>query len=204
MTAATTLLGNPYWDAVKDHIGPDRFYGTPCVDWGTKRIDRHELTSRYAWTISSPATVAFIAEHSGARVVDPMAGTGYWAGLLRQTGVDVAAYDLNPPGTTDNSFHREGATFVDVYQGAAADTVTLHPDATLLLSWPPYGFDATPILRAFAGDRIIYIGEGYGGCCGDDDLFELLGKEWAETAEHDPIQWWGIHDTVTVYDRSTP
>ncbi|BCZ25284.1 hypothetical protein MTY59_51390 [Mycobacterium senriense] len=29
-------------------------------------------------------------------LLDPIAGTGYWAYLLTQLGVDVVCYDLNP------------------------------------------------------------------------------------------------------------
>lgn len=54
---------------------------------------------------------------------------------------------------------------------------------------------------AYEDGSSCYIGEGPGGCCGDDRLFELLDQQWAKVAEHRPVQWFGIHDYVTVYDR---
>ena len=80
--------------------------------------------------------------------------------------------------------------------------MTVHPDRTLLLAWPPYD---DPIgekaLTAYAGTRVIYIGEMDGGCCGDDAMFQRLATEWREVAEIRPVQWAGLHDWVTVYDR---
>ena len=40
-----------------------------------------------------------------------------------------------------------------------------------------------------------------GGCTGDEDFHTLLDEEWTEIACHRPIQWWGIHDDITVFER---
>jgi hypothetical protein len=206
-----TLLDNPYWDVVKDHVNPKgSLWGTPEVGglrigddparWVREAPSRRENVCRYSWSITDPETVAFVAEHSRGRLVDPMAGTGYWAWMLAQSGVDVVAYDLNPPapGSEDNHWHRDAATHVTVHKADATDVTALHADRTLMLSWPPYGFEALRILHAYDGDRLIYV-----GCCGDDAFFEELADErlWVEVAERVPVQWFGMHDVVTVYDR---
>lgn len=200
-------IDNPMWDAIKDHVRPDRRFGVcvgglnELVRWGS----RHDLTSRYAWTITAPETVAFVAEYLRRSAIDPLAGSGYWAFLLAQAGVDVCASDLNPPAHDPkvNQWHREG-THLMVDQRDAVDAVT-SADATrsLLLSWPPYDNPiGAEVVSAFRGDRIVYVGESWGGCCGDDRLFELLERDWAEVASHRPVQFYGIHDLVTVYDRA--
>lgn len=205
---------NAYWDAVRDHIEQDDLFGGPVVDsYGSiayrrtreieYRCDRGELTSIYAWTVSDPATVAFVREHAGPMVVDPLAGSGWWAHLLDQAGITVLASDLNPPdGTEANHWHRS-STHARVGQADAADAVALAPaTATLLLSWPPYDSDiGARIVEAYRGDRIVYIGEGWGGCCGDDRMFELFERGWVQVAEHRPVQFYGIHDYVTIYQR---
>ncbi len=210
----TEQATNAYWDAVRDHIEHDDLFGGPVVDsYGSIafrrtreidiRCDRGELTSTYAWTVTDPATVAFVREHAGATVVDPMAGSGWWAHLLDQAGIAVLASDLNPPdGTKANNWHR-GGSHVPVGRADAADAVALAPAAaTLLLSWPPYDADiGARIVEAFRGDRIIYIGEGWGGCCGDDTMFELFERDFDEVAEHRPVQFYGMHDFVTIYQR---
>jgi hypothetical protein len=218
---SATLADNPYWDAVRDHIDPvGSLWRTPSVGgggayrlpngrmdvdrWARESLKRTDYVKQYAWTITDPETVAFVAEHSRGRLVDPMAGTGYWAWVLTQLGVDVAAYDLNPPAPDreDNHWHRNVTAHATVGRADAVESVCLHSDRTLLLSWPPYGFDARPILDAFKGDRVVYIGEDWGGCCGDDGLFETFERGWVKVAERVPVQWDGMHDIVHVYDRA--
>lgn len=207
MTSATT---NAYWEAVRKHVGNDSLYGGPCVDtYGSItrdpgiRVDRTALTSRYSWTVTDPTTVDFVVEHAGLAVVDPMAGSGWWAHLLIEAGVTAYASDKNPPDGTDaNHWHRDD-THVPVARADVADAVELAgSQATLLLSWPPMDDAGYRGLKAYRGDRLIFIGEGDGGCTGDEVLFELLRDAWTEVAEHRPVQWYGLHDYVTVYDRN--
>ena len=201
MTDTITDLDNPYWEAVLNVENQPAAYGMTGVN--KLMLARHDLVDQYAWTITDPATVAFVAEHAGPRVLDPLAGTGYWAHLLGQHGVDVHASDLNPPGSDGNHWHRAGVTYAPIEADDAVDSTRAHGhNRTLLLSWPPYdnplGWD---IVHAYQGDRIVYIGEGWGGCCGDDGMFRLFECDWVEVARHAPVQYMGMHDFVTVYDR---
>ena len=83
--------------------------------------------------------------------------------------------------------------------------MTLHPDRTLFLSWPPHSQDVgARILLAYQGKRVIYVGEGHGGGTGDDQTARDPRKDWAEVDSHLPIQWWGQRDRVTVYERARP
>jgi hypothetical protein len=205
----TTEVTNPYWDEVAHLVAPERWgQGLPvveqfCLDRHVLNVDRNDICGRYAWTITDPAAVAFVAEHARGKVVDPLAGSGYWLWLLAQLGVDGIGYDRNPPTGGGNNWHKAGIEHVEIRPVAnGADASATHPDRTLLLAWPPYD-DTTgeTILRRYRGGRVIYVGEGEGGCCGDDAMFERLAKEWTEVALHRPVQFWGIHDYVTVYDR---
>jgi len=201
--SAPTTYANPYWDKVKDRVTIDRWDHTHVVG-GLGSLDdsarRNDVVSRYAWTITDPATVAFVAEHAGPRVVDPLAGSGYWAYLLGQLGIDVAASDLQPGAS---QWHCDGL-HVPVAEMDGPDAVrAADPDRTLLLSWPPYD---TPtgarLVEAFRGDRIVYIGEGAWGCCGDEGMWAALESDWTEVANHCPVRWYGIRDWVTVYERA--
>jgi hypothetical protein len=201
------VTDNPYWDAVAPHVTPG-LLGGPEVKAYPWPIDnakprRDALASQYAWTITDPDTVAFVAKHAGESVLDPMAGTGYWSYLLGQLGADVVASDIAPPDTAANHYHKAGITHVRVAQRDAVRAVTYRCAAwTLLLAWPPYDSPlGTDIIRAYQGDRIVYIGEGEGGCCGDDAMFDLLADGWVQVAEHRPVQFGGIHDYVAVYER---
>ncbi len=138
-------------------------------------------------------------------MVDPLAGTGYWAWLLTQAGRDVAASDVSPPaGGTQNHWHVGGKCFTHVDAADAVDAVVEHADRTLLLMWPPYDDEiGARIVRAYSGDRIVYVGEDAHGCCGTEAMFKMLDDEdeWTNVASHRPIQWYGLHDRVTVYER---
>jgi hypothetical protein len=211
---AGMTINNPFWEAVKDCVEPDSLRGNPVV--GEFRLDlsveecmartpnRQKLVRKYCWTIPDPDTVTFVANHIQGGLVDPIAGTGYWAYLLAQLGVDVVCYDLNPGAALHvNLWHGE-----DLYAGVrpkdCAEAAALHPDRTLFLSWPPYAQDVgARILMAYQGSRVIYIGDGRGGATGDDQMHGLLDTNWTEVDSREPVQWWGVHDRVTVYERAT-
>ncbi len=205
MTTATDT--NAYWDAVQHQLADDDHWG-PCV--GSlpyiKRGEllRHDMTSLYSWTVTDPATVAFVAGHCGPRVLDPLAGSGWWAFLLGKLGVDVLASDAALPGEPENVWHTEGVLHCPVDRADAIQAASERGSGrTLLLSWPPYGSDiGERLLAARAWSRVVYVGEGPGGCCGDDGMFEAFAVGFVEVARHQPVQWWGLHDEVVVYDRS--
>lgn len=79
-------------------------------------------------------------------------------------------------------------------------------DRALFLCWPPYDKDfAYNVLKAYQGNTLIYVGEGEGGCTGDDNFFKLLEKEWEEVAYDDGFtSWSGIHDQLIIYRRKKP
>lgn len=176
---------------------------------------REELVRRYAWAICDPASLAFVANHAQGRVVEIGAGRGYWAWQLAQLGVDVVAYDLHPPDRGGNYYHsprtapdgRPSMEPVIVYhpvRRGGAPRAAQHPDRTLLLCWPPYGGSiGWRALRAYTGHRVIFIGEDWGGCTADDRFFRVLARDWVEVATHQPVQWSGMHDQITVYDRKS-
>lgn len=243
---AASRLDNPYWALCEPLTAPDSFSGLRTVGGLRLRSDdpgrpwdpargvedhqrnwrnREEWVARYAWTITAPDTVAFLAAHSGGRLLDPLAGTGYWGHLLGQLGVDVLSYDLHPPrpGSGENRWHRDAAPFGLVMTGDAVDVTARHGhDRTLLLAWPPYSDPVgADILAAYTGPTVIYIGEGSGGCTGDDALHHALGWDryddatyqclgpdpsavWEAVDDHAPVQWYGLHDWVHVYTRRGP
>jgi hypothetical protein len=96
---------NPYWEAVKDCVETDGLWGNPVVGYfrfGTNRGRNHRPLAE-----PDGAGQEVLLEHSRPghrdirgrarrrRLVDPIAGTTYWAYLLAQAGVDVVCYDLN-------------------------------------------------------------------------------------------------------------
>lgn len=122
-------------------------------------------------------------------IVEVGAGRAYWAHLLRKRGVRVEAYE---PAEWGWSW---------------AETVRRMPDQwrrtpALMFCWPSYDEPwPASYLRRYKGDTVIYIGEGDGGCTGDDRFHRLLDRYY-ETAAHVNIpQWDGIHDVLTIWRR---
>lgn len=212
---------NPFWDIVRTIPGDG-------IDWKYERrwvptwiqayrdtsISRDVLCERYAWAIADPMALRFVAEHLAPQAIEIGAGTGYWAWQLSQIGIDILAFDLYPPQLTGENHYHSPRTeddrklmhctrdvFFEVQEGD--EKVARHyPERTLFLCWPPYDTDmASNCLNYYAGNKLVYIGEGDGGCNADDAFFETLSTNWNEVATHPIVQWWGLHDHITVYER---
>jgi hypothetical protein len=79
--------------------------------------------------------------------------------------------------------------FVDVVRGDAA-TFDDPPEQTRMLCWPPYADGMAQQARArYGGARVIYIGEGEGGCTRDDVFHAALAEQWKLAASYEIPQW---------------
>lgn len=139
---------------------------------------RDRLVHGYAYGVPTDAALDAIAAASPAGVVELGAGTGYWARLLHQRGVDIVAYDTAPPETGTNRFVDAAPAWFPV---AAGDqhVIDSHADRTLLLVWPTWNEtwagDAAAAFHAAGGRTLVYVGEGPGGRTGDTTLHARLG-----------------------------
>ena len=221
---------NPYWRAVcRLPLKYEQYWPAGWqVDWyhslrtwldggkqGRFPTMREDLTWRYAWAITDPRSLAFVAGAAPPEgLVEVGAGTGYWAWQLAQLGVTTLAFDRDPPHERPNHFHaprRRGEArgpndhrrpvFYPVAEGGP-EVVAGDDGRALFLCWPPYDAPlAADALAAYDGTRVIYVGEGEGGCTGDDRFHAMLHTRWDEVATWQPVQFWGIHDWITVYER---
>uniref|UniRef100_A0A7S2TMA9 Uncharacterized protein n=1 Tax=Lotharella oceanica TaxID=641309 RepID=A0A7S2TMA9_9EUKA len=103
------------------------------------------LRREYAWAVPTQEALDTIKEFSPNGVVEIGAGTGYWASLLQQRGVNVIAYDKFPTHCSElNPYHWVG----DRWMNAVPFTLVLSggPDScsghtcaarSLLLCFPP-------------------------------------------------------------------
>lgn len=181
---------------------------------------------RYAYGIPSGEALALIADASPDGVVELGAGTGYWARLLHDRGVDVVAYDLRPPDDGANESFDAAPSWFPVRPGGF-DAVGVHPERTLLLVWPTWDEswpgDAAACFHAAGGRRLVFVGEGPGGLTGDSVLHALLGEygacvacglgvldapcvcsitpRWRRTARVEVPRWAGVEDSCSLYER---
>lgn len=140
--------------------------------------ERQRLVRRYAYGVPTTAALDAIAEVSPGGVIEIGAGTGYWARLLHERGVDVVAYDLAPPDRGGNEHVDAEAPWFPVHRGDET-AVLAHPSATLLIVWPTWrgtwAADAVGHFHAIDGRALVYVGEGPGGVTGDATLHARLG-----------------------------
>lgn len=205
----------------------------PCRTNGRDQDGRH-LRQAYAWAVPDDGAIELIAKHAPNGVVEIGAGLGYWARLLQERGVHVAAYDIEPEG----NHWCEGDPWTEVLAGGPSKAAE-HPDLALLLCWPPYNEPmAHEAEEAYAGDTLIYIGEDAEGCTGDRAFHIALGltpipcyrcanvsnwvtdgcdndfpdgcdhptvqQRWTLVETYDIPQWAGLHDRLFIFERLKP
>lgn len=139
---------------------------------------------------------------TGHNALDLGAGTGYMVYHLRKNNINI-------DGVVDKKgrygFKRNFMTkrlIVGDYTTMAIDKY-----GAFILSWPDYSSGAgTKFLqRMKSGDKLVYQGEGSGGCCADDEFFEILDNDFIELEEETSalnkhhVQFEGIHDYWSVY-----
>ena len=161
---------------------------------------RDELVKKFAWAIPSNEAVELIAKYSP--IVEMGAGTGYWAMMIEQAGGKVECFDLNPPLLGKNNYRHKR----QCHKIGKGTPLKLRNDKfkdhTLFLCWPPcYDNTALHSIKHFKGHRLIYVGEGSGGCNANDEFFDMLDNEWEEQESLDIPQWNAIHDNLTIYKR---
>lgn len=202
----------PEWE--KAH--PSRQYSV-CKDRVFKWIDkrgtpfnmfkyslRGVLVKKFAWAIPSPDAIRKIIANSPKGVIQIGCGGGHWAWVLRESGLDVVAYDKYPgeaygeKSGTNSHFK----TWIDDIQQGDESNAGDHPDKTLFLCWPcyddPWASAATEKYLSAGGKTVIYIGEGGGGCTADDRFHDEIVSDMARGSLDIPC-WDGIHDRLYIY-----
>lgn len=110
-------IDNPYWEVVKTLPHESMGWSTGFTPEAhpirsllkpdqPSQPDRASLVQKYSWAIPNPDALQFIVNTlNGRAVVELGAGTGYWAWMLSQMGVDVLAFDKHPPSEGENFYH---------------------------------------------------------------------------------------------------
>ena len=174
---------------------------------------RDELTRKFAWAVPTDEALECIAKYSP--IVEIGAGTGYWAHLLEQMGVEIHAYDKYPPDGTQipdfdvkledypgkSWYHRGAYPHTNVRQGNQRKLKGYKPQWNLFLCWPTMSNVAVQSLIYHRGEYVIYIGEGRWGCNANDAFFDRLDKFYEQVEGVSIPQWDGIHDYLDVYRR---
>lgn len=197
---------NPYLERLMMEVPREEDYSfrrggfrSFTINGKTFRDNRAYYVQEYAWAIPNDEALTAIAKFTNS-IVEIGAGTGYWAYLLSQYGVKVVAYDIAVPTIHNNKWDHKTLHF-PVQHGDVL-SVNQHQSKTLMLCWPPYHKPMSDAaLKLYTGNKVIYIGEGDGGCTGTDEFHELLRTNFRCVKDIDIPNWDGIHDSVGLYER---
>ena len=180
----------------------DFFYKNDAL---SEMYRRDAFVKRYSWASPTKEAIERIKQFTGNdTILEIGSGYGLWARLLKDEGVNIVA--TNKPFTKEDGHIPEIKNISFIEEIEELD----HKKAiekygkynVLMMCWPPYDDPmAYESLKEFKGNKLIFIGEGHGGCTGCDNFFELLSKEWNLYKVITLPQWWGIHDSLFLYIR---
>ena len=120
-------------------LQPHRQRGSLPIAMATlSKLVVNPLCQLASYAVPSEAALEALAELSP--LIECGAGTGYWSALLQHRGVDVAAFDAQPPTERHNNAFFHG-TYCDVKRGDGASLFARgagdsYARRTLLLVWP--------------------------------------------------------------------
>ena len=198
---------NPYLDLVQVLAGRQgRGWAVPgglasVLDLPARR---RELAALFAWAIPDAGALAVLARY--APLLECGAGTGYWAALLRASGVDVEASRPDPAGrsrehattTATASAMERGAGGQRGQRGAGQPRA--HPVSVLAAHDDD---DASyRALRAYRGDVLVYVGGGPDGPTGTVRFHRELALNWRAAEQALVPNWPGLRDRLVVYRRN--
>ena len=177
---------------------------------------RRKFQSNFSWAIPSAKAVKSIVDFSGNETIYEIgAGKGYWAYFIDKMKGKIKCFD-NPEcvfnyfqSPKKNNYGQniadisEFKTFYPVDFCTPIDVVQRCKDAKVLMfCWPEYNKSwAYEYLKKIKPEKLIYIGEGYGGCCADNSFFDYIKKCYDEYGFTSIPQWDGLHDYLTFYTK---
>ena len=156
---------------------------------------RHRLWRTFAYAVPTGEALELLARY--APILEIGAGSGYWASLLRQGGVEVAAFDKF--AIADNEyFDGNSPTYTKVERGSD-NVVRKYPGHTLFLCCPPPNHKlALNCLNQFCGKHVAIVGDV--SYCATVEFYQQLA-DWDFEAEVILPRFPGYDDSLTIYTR---
>jgi hypothetical protein len=161
---------------------------------------RRMFTFNFAWAIPTINAVDAIVEFAGPdQILEICCGLGLWAGLIRARNGNII-----PTDPFVSHWTSKGQKYVQpIHQLDGVSAVNKFKTNVLFICWPGYDESyAYDTLKAFKGNKLVYIGESKEGCNANDDFFVLLDNEWDEIHYScNILRWCGINDNIRFFTR---
>jgi hypothetical protein len=164
---------------------------------------REEFVKQFSWAIPSREAVRRIVDFAeNDEILEIGAGTGLWSWLISEFGGKITACDIQPIHDC-LYFNNKAKYFYPVK--LSNDIISLAKDFKChFYCWPSYSDSwSGEYLNTLMPEKVVYIGEGYGGCTGDDAFHDTLSKQYEMVDEYRLDQWYGIHDHLSLYKKKS-
>jgi len=165
---------------------------------------RKQFVNNFSWAIPHSTTLTKLASklRGYKNILEVGAGSGLWAYLLCEIHhVPIHATDLfNGSFLFDHRYK-----YLPIERLDSVSSIVKYDPEVLMMVWAPNDSPmAYNSLKAFKGNLLVWIGEGYGGCNGDDAFFIELEENWKNVANIDMPRWDSINDRCNVFQRIVP
>lgn len=163
---------------------------------------RQYFTSKYGWSVPNEKAVEEIKDFvSGDSIIEIGSGYGMWAKIMQDAGISITPTDSF--GNRGNYVPHKDKDFTDIEDLEVTKALEKYGNYNvLMMSWPPCDDPlANNALKSFGGSKLIFIGEGDGGCTGDKNFFNELDANWNEVKYVQIPRWNGIYDALYLYNR---
>lgn len=183
---------------------------------------REMLTHLYAYAVPNAAALELLGRFSP--VIEMGAGTGYWAHMMRERGVDIVAYDVAPPSPdhkAKNEYHGQLPCWTSVGMGGP-ELLSHHPGRTLFLCYPPPHHTIHPAkgassdapaaatmdmslrcLQVYTGKYVVHVGE-WDGTTGSTAFQDALMGSFVVVERVGLPNWGNTAYDLTVWRRISP
>ncbi len=187
---------------IRDHWGPE---GLKLLHKDVSDSEIHyineaiqPLAKKYSWGIPNDQAITTIAKYGP--IVEIGSGSGYWASLIHDAGVDIIAFDNGSYNSVTEKAYEK--MWFNVSKGDQT-MASKYPQRTLFLCWPVKTPSvASQAVKSYRGKYVIYVGENSpNGATADKDFFSYMSEEFEVIEQLKIPQWPGYSDALTVYRR---
>jgi len=160
------------------------------------------MFTKYIWIKPTKFNIEQIVKAIGnEKVLEICSGEGILAKELKDTyNVDIITTDICEDSRYGFNYSN------DIEKIDAVSAVKKYQDInTILAVWVPYDDSfMVDVLKAMKPDqRLIFVGENYGGCNATDEFFETIMDEKSFKVEeiNEFDRWFGINDYIQIITK---
>lgn len=162
---------------------------------------RGEITAHVTWALPSREALRRIAGNMEAHcindVVDCGCGHALWPALLAPMTHPTSwtAWDITAPPPL------HVAPGLPPFMAVTKHFPDFKPEC-LSFIWPTYDDPwSSQLLARVMPEFVLYVGEGCGGCTGDEAFHEILSSDYNDILKVEIPRWPGIYDSVYMFQR---